>query len=73
MIMLLKLMIRLGKEQIYIAGFDGYQEDGCNYISFYMANQHTKGMEENIKNTRYVADIRKKMEVNFLTQSLYNK
>ncbi len=72
-IMLLKLMIRLGREQVCVAGFDGYQEEGCNYISSYMANQHTKGMEENIKNTRYVADIRKKMEVHFLTQSLYDK
>ena len=72
-IMLLKLMIKLGKNQVYIAGFDGYQPESCNYISSYMANQHTKGMEENIKNTGYVADIRKKMEVNFLTQSLYDK
>ena len=72
-IMLLKLMIRLGKNRIYIAGFDGYQAESCNYISSYMVSQHTKGMEENIKNTRYVADIRRKMEVNFLTQSLYDK
>lgn len=72
-IMLLKLMIRLGKTCVYVAGFDGYQSEGRNYISSYMASQHTKGVEENIRNTMYVADIRKKMEVVFLTKSLYDK
>lgn len=72
-IMLLKLMIKLGKRKVYVAGFDGYHTKSCNYVSSYMASQHTKGVEENIKNTAYVADIRKKMEVVFLTQSLYDK
>ncbi len=72
-IMLLKLMILLGKRRVYVAGFDGYRTEHCNYISSYMASQHTKGVEENIKNTAYVADIRKKMEIIFLTQSLYDK
>lgn len=72
-IMLLKLMIKIGKKIVYVAGFDGYKEHCCNYISSYMASQHTKGIEENIKNTAYVADIRKKMEVVFLTESLYDK
>ncbi len=72
-IMLMRLLIRLGKEQVFVAGFDGYQSTGCNYISSYMANQHTKGQEENIRNTGYVADIRKKLKVIFLTPSLYDK
>ena len=72
-IMLMRLLIRLGKNKVYVAGFDGYQTEGCNYVSSYMANQHTKGQEENIRNTGYVADIRKKMEVIFLTPSLYDK
>lgn len=72
-IMLLRLMIRLGKKQVYVAGFDGYQPEGTNYISSYMANQHTKGLEENIRNTKYVSDIRKKIAVNFLTDSLYER
>lgn len=72
-IMLLKLMIKLGKSRVYVAGFDGYQNECCNYISSYMASQHTKGVEENIRNTAYVADIRKKLEVIFLTPSLYDK
>ena len=72
-IMLMRLMIRLGKTRVYVAGFDGYQAQGGNYVSSYMVNQHTKGQEENIRNTGYVADIRKKMEVIFLTPSLYDK
>ena len=72
-IMLMRLLCKLGIDQVYVAGFDGYQSEGSNYISSYMANQHTKGMEENIRNTGYVADIRKKMDVIFLTPSIYDK
>lgn len=72
-IMLMRLISKLGIDRVYVAGFDGYRSEGCNYISSYMANQHTKGMEENIRNTRYVADIRKKLDVIFLTQSVYDK
>lgn len=72
-IMLMNLLIRLGKEKVYVAGFDGYRADACNYISSYMMNQHTRGQEENIKNAGYVADIRKKLEVLFITDSLYDK
>lgn len=72
-IMLMNLLINLGKKKVYVAGFDGYQADSCNYISTYMVNQHTKGQEENIKNTGYIADIRKKLEVIFVTNSIYDK
>ena len=72
-IMLMKLLYRVGIFKVYVAGFDGYQTKKCNYIDSYMTNQHTKGQEENIKNTGYVSDIRKKMEVVFLTKSIYDK
>lgn len=72
-IMLMKLLIKLGTEQVFIAGFDGYQEAGGNYVTSYMASQHTKGSEVNIRNRRYVEDIRKQLRVEFLTDSLYNK
>lgn len=72
-IMLMRLLLRLGKSRVYVAGFDGYQMGRCNYVSSYMINQHTKGQEENIRITGYVEDIRKKMEVIFLTPSLYDK
>ena len=72
-IMLMRLISKLGIDRVYVAGFDGYRSEGSNYISSYMANQHTKGMEENIRNTGYVADIRKKLDVVFLTPSIYDK
>lgn len=71
-IMLMKLLIRLKAKQVYVAGFDGYQKEGGNYVTSYMASQHTKGMEENIRNRAYVENIRKQIEVVFLTGSLYN-
>lgn len=72
-IMLMKLLLKIGVAEVNVAGFDGYQFGRCNYIDSYMTNQHTKGKEENIRNTRYVSDIRKKIKINFLTQSIYDK
>ena len=72
-IMLMKLLMRLKAERIYVAGFDGYQKDGANYVKSYMASQHTKGMEVNARNRMYLENIRKQIEVVFLTDSLYNR
>ena len=71
-IMLIKLLIRLGITGTTIAGFDGYQSEKCNYVSSYMTSQHTKGLQENVKNARHVSDIQKKIHLKFLTPSLYN-
>lgn len=71
-IMLMKLLIKLKVKQVYVAGFDGYQKEGGNYVTSYMASQYTKGIEENIRNRAYVENIRKQIEVVFLTDSLYN-
>lgn len=72
-IMLLKLLIKLEKDQVYVAGFDGYLEKDDNYVTSYMASQYTKGEEENIRNRMYLEDIRKQIELVFLTDSLYNR
>lgn len=72
-IMLFKLMIRLGRKKVFVAGFDGYQQNADNYIGSYMVSQHTKGIEENIKNSAYLAATRRKIEIEFLTKSLYEK
>lgn len=71
-IMLIKLLIRLKVKQAYVAGFDGYQKEGGNYVTSYMASQYTKGMEENIRNRAYLENLRKQVEIVFLTDSLYN-
>ena len=70
-IMLLRLMTRLGISGVHIAGFDGYSETAENYVSTYMVNQHTKGKEENIKNKNLLSDVKKKLKVDFLTPSVY--
>ncbi len=72
-IMLLKLLLRIGVREAAIAGFDGYRSEGSNYVASYMVNQHTKGQEENIRNSRYVADIRKQLKLVFITESIYDK
>ena len=70
-IMLIRLMIRLSKKRVYVAGFDGYSPDGSNYVDSYMMSQHTKGEEENRRNRRLISDIRKLIDVSFITDSLY--
>lgn len=70
-IMLMKLLIKSGVEEAALAGFDGYKEGGNNYIHSYMASQHTKGQEENIKIRKYIAELKKKISIRFLTESLY--
>ncbi|MCR4788452.1 MAG: aldolase catalytic domain-containing protein [Lachnospiraceae bacterium] len=69
-IMILKLILRLGITDAYIAGFDGYSEKN-NYVSSYMASQYTKGPEVNARNKGYISSIRKKMNLEFITPSLY--
>ena len=71
-IMLCKLMIQLEVPGVFVAGFDGYKAQGDNYVTSYMVNQHTKGQEENVRNSRYVENIRKKLQIDFLTDSVYN-
>lgn len=72
-IMLMKLLIRLETAKIYVAGFDGYSKEGRNYVHSYMASQHTKGQEENIKIRRYLKELKKKIQISFLTDSIYEK
>ena len=71
-IMLLKLLMRLEIQEIAVAGFDGYECNGEDYVSAYMVNQHTKGQEENVRIRRYVDDIRRQMTINFLTDSKFD-
>ena len=70
-IMLLRLMDRLGINKVCVAGFDGYSSGNENYVVSYMASQHTKGSEENTRNKNILIDIKKKIKVEFLTPSVY--
>lgn len=72
-IMLMKLLNRLGQNTVYVAGFDGYQEEKQNYVYSYMASQYTKGKDENRKIKKYISELKKKMDIYFLTDSIYEK
>lgn len=70
-IMLLRLLAKIGVEKVHIAGFDGYQENGINYVDSCMTSLHTRGEEENASMRRHVAELRKIMKLVFLTPSKY--
>ena len=72
-IMLMKLLIRLEVREVVLAGFDGYKAEGGNYVHNYMASRHTKGQEENIRIKKYVTELKKKISIRFLTESIYEK
>lgn len=70
-IMLMKLLIRLQMKSVYLAGFDGYMDNGKNYVHSYMKSQYTKGQKENVQIQKYLQDLYKKLDIIFLTKSLY--
>lgn len=70
-IMLLRLLHKVGVAQVYLAGFDGYQENGVNYVNAHMASLHTRGEEENINIRKFVGDLSSVMKLVFLTPSRY--
>lgn len=71
-IMILKMLIKLGVPEVSIAGFDGYRQNSEDYVSSYMKSQYTKGDKENTENKGRVADIRKRIDLKFITDSLYD-
>lgn len=72
-IMLLRLLYKVGAAKVYLAGFDGYAENQTNYVSAHMASLHTKGEEENGRIRKFVGDLRTFMQLEFLTPSRYEK
>lgn len=74
-VMLLKVMMRIGMEKVYLAGFDGYsvQPNKKNYLYANMEYKFGKTQADNLN--RYVAaalqKIKEKMELRFITDSLY--
>ena len=70
-IMLLRMLDKIGVNTVCLAGFDGYQEHGVNYVNSDMVCLHTKGEEENVNMRRYVGDLKKMMKLEFLTPSRY--
>lgn len=71
-IMILRLLQKIGIQFVYMAGFDGYRPDRNNYVSFDMVNNHTKGDNENIRIKKCLSHLEQTMEIYFLTSTLYH-
>ena len=75
-IMLLKVMKKIGVQSVALGGFDGYIGDKKqNYINAYMEYSFNKEQAE--KTNQYVTDVlddlKKDIDMNFITDSLYTK
>lgn len=73
-VMLLKVMIRIGRDRVYLAGFDGYfGQHKKNYLYANMEYKFGKTKANNLN--RYVAkvlvDLKSQIEIVFITDSLY--
>lgn len=73
LVMLLKALIGLGCEKVTLAGFDGYSSERANYFNSSMEYDFARNMAEYLNDyTRtFLEEIRGRMKVEFLTQSLY--
>ena len=75
LLMLLKLLAQFGVGKVALAGFDGYRANaaGCNYLD--MAMEYSFSEEKAAKVNSFVVEslkeMRKKMEIRFVTPSLY--
>ena len=70
-IMLLRLLYILGVTEITIAGFDGFSESEPNYVNNGPISPKMNISGENREIMNHVSKLRKKVEINFLTPSLY--
>lgn len=73
LVMLLKAMIRLDVGKVTLVGFDGYCEDGVNYFNPDMEYGFSKKMADyfNQYTICFLRENAQKMQVEFLTSSLY--
>ena len=73
-LMLLRVLCKIGVDKVYLAGFDGYSIDKeTNYFSSKMEYDFSKqkGNEINADVNRFLAEIKDKMIVHFLTHTEY--
>lgn len=73
-LMLLRVLSKIGVDIVYLAGFDGYSIDKeTNYFSSKMEYDFSKqkGDEINADVNRFLAEIKDKMTVHFLTHTEY--
>lgn len=70
-IMLLRLMVKIGVSEVFIAGFDGYIKGKSNYVKNYMHSKHMKDEDENNQIRYHVEELSKNLSIRFLTPTLY--
>lgn len=72
-IMLLKVLMKSGVKDVALAGLDGYSSNEDNYYSSQMEYDFAKrlGKEINDYVNKILPTINKKMNLNFITQTLY--
>ena len=73
--MALELLYKLGVNTVYLAGLDGYKANGCNYYQERLVlNQNQDDIELiNSKLSAKITEMSKKLNIVFVTPSLYNK
>lgn len=74
-LMLLKILERIGIDKVVCAGFDGYSEIEDNYLNPEMEYQFIKSETGYLNRhiSEEVHELRKKMEIEFITYSQYDK
>lgn len=72
-IMLLRLLARLECKKVYLAGFDGYVQGRRNYVKRYMRSKHEKNESENEVIRQHLERLYGKLNIEFLTPSLYRQ
>lgn len=75
LVMLLKALVGVGCKKVTLAGFDGYSAETSNYYNVEMEYDFAKNMAEYLNDytSGFLAQLRGKMEVMFLTDSRYRQ
>lgn len=75
-IMLLRYLVRIGIREVAIAGFDGFSDNSSNYANYYEDIYEQKNFDvkrqENIRNRNALQKLKSKINVIFLTPSIYD-
>lgn len=71
-IMLLRLLDKIGCKEIYLAGVDGYLGKINNYAETYMYSKTTENDAINLEIKKYINIMQERMNIQFITPSLYD-
>jgi len=74
LIMLLKVLIKAGVKHVALAGFDGYSSNADNYYSSQMEYDFAKRMGQEINDyvNKMLPELEKRINIGFITSTLYH-